>query len=68
MNDVTNIKKDIDVNELRKEAEVELQEERVKDAKRRIKSKLTELQRAEKVVANIKRELEDLYDEIRQGN
>ena len=50
------------------EAIKEVGEEKIKAAKEQIKGKLTELEDAEQVVKNLKRELEDLEDEIIQGN
>ena len=56
-----------DIKKVSDEAEKELVEEKLKDAKRRIKEKLILLDRAKKVVANLERELEDLYVELSQG-
>lgn len=54
----------LDVQEARKQAEAEVAEEKFSSAKHSIKLKLKEIERAEKVVRNLKRELEDLYLEI----
>jgi len=58
----------MNIKEIKKQALEEFNEEKAKEAKSKIKSKLKELDRAEKVVANIKRELEDLEDELSQDN
>ncbi len=42
-------------------------EEKAKEAKERIKTKLKELDRAKKVVTNVEREIEDLEDELSQS-
>lgn len=49
---------------LREQAEKEVAEEKQKAAKEKIKIKLKELDKAELVVRNIKRELDDLMIEI----
>lgn len=54
----------IDIKEAKEAAEAELREEKMKEAKTKIKSKLREISSAEKIVDNLKRELEDLYVEI----
>ena len=56
----------VDVKKAKEEALKEVSEEREKEAKIKIKSKLIELEKARKVVKNIERELEDLYDELSQ--
>lgn len=48
------------------EAEKELTEEKLKAAKTKIKAKMKELDGAKAVVANIERELEDLYVTVGQ--
>lgn len=59
--------KDIsDVKSLREQAEKEVAEEKAKAAKEKIKTKLKELDKAELIVRNIKRELEDLMIEVSQ--
>lgn len=50
-----------DIKKAQDEAKKELAEEQAGNAKDKIKSKLRELSRAKKLVANIERELEDLY-------
>ena len=52
------------VKSLREQAEAEVAEERAKAAKEKIKTKLKDLDRAELVVRNIKREIDDLMIEI----
>jgi hypothetical protein len=47
-------------------AQKEFEEECCHEAKEKIKKKLRELKAAEKVVTNIKREIEDLEDELSQ--
>lgn len=54
------------VSDIFTEAKNEVLEEIREDAKRRIKRKMKELNAAEKVVANIKREIEELKLEISQ--
>jgi hypothetical protein len=58
----------IDVKKVQEEAEAELREEAEKKAKTKIKSKIKEIQAAEVIVANLKRDLEDLYATIGEGN
>jgi hypothetical protein len=55
----------VDIDKAKQQAHDEFEKEQLEAAKERYKSKLLELKRAEKVVANIKRELEDLDDELR---
>lgn len=57
----------MDVKQIKKQAQKEFDEERTKEAKEKYKRKLKELATAEKVVANIKREIEDLDDELSQN-
>lgn len=52
------------IDKLKSEAEKEIQAEFEEKAKQRIKTKLRDLELARKVVANIERELEDLYVEL----
>lgn len=52
------------LDKLKSEATREIQEEFEEVAKERIKKKLKDLKLAKKVVANIERELEDLYVEL----
>jgi DNA invertase Pin-like site-specific DNA recombinase len=49
------------------EAEKEVAEEKSKEAKRQIKAKLQEIDRAEKIVANLKIEYEALVRDLRAG-
>ncbi|MHC4616791.1 MAG: hypothetical protein ACYTEQ_03460 [Planctomycetota bacterium] len=58
--------KKLDIARVKKEAAEEVQREKLEKAKSQIKDKLRELDAAKKVVANLDRELEDLYDEIAQ--
>lgn len=53
-----------DLSKAKAEAQKEFAEERVESAKRKIKSKLLEIDKAKKVVRNLERELEDLYAEL----
>lgn len=57
----------IDIKKAQEEAARELADEKAKDAKEKIKSKLREIGKAKKIVANLERELEDLYIEIGQS-
>lgn len=52
------------IDKLKSEAAKEIQAEFEEKAKARIKGKLRDLELAKKVVANIERELEDLYIEL----
>jgi hypothetical protein len=54
----------IDGAQAKKEAAAELRGEQVEEAKIRFKEKLSELADAEKMVANIQREIEDLEAEL----
>lgn len=53
-----------DIKKLINEAENEVAEEAIKRAKERIVMKLREREKAKKILANIERELEDLYAEL----
>ena len=55
-----------DIKKAKEEAAKELAEEKSGKAKEKIKSKMRELSTAKKVVANLERELEDLYIELTQ--
>lgn len=57
----------IDIKQVQDEAKKEFLEEKVKKAKTLVKAKMEEISKAEKVVANLRRELEDLYAEISQS-
>lgn len=56
----------MDVKKAKEQAVQELNEEREKEAKERLKSKLKELNKAQMAVKNIEREIEDLEDELFQ--
>jgi DNA-binding transcriptional regulator GbsR (MarR family) len=49
------------------EAEKEVAEEKAKDAKRQIKAKLQEIERAEKIVANLRIQYDALIRDLRAG-
>lgn len=53
-----------DIKKVQEEAAKELADEKAKKAKEKIKGKLREIDAAEKIVANLHRELEDLYGEL----
>lgn len=55
-----------DIKKAKEEAELELAREQEEKAKLKIKSKLRERDQARKLLANIERELEDLYSELSQ--
>lgn len=55
-----------DIKKAKEEAEKEFAEEKAKIAKEKIKAKLKQLDTAKKVVANLQRELDDLYVDISQ--
>lgn len=55
----------VDIKAAKEAALAEVEKENMDKAKNRFKQKMHELKAAEKVVANIKRELEDLDDELR---
>jgi hypothetical protein len=56
-----------DVKKVQEEAAKELADEAATKAKGRIKDKLRQIEQAKRVLANLNRELEDLYGEISQG-
>ena len=58
----------LDIKKVQKEAEQEIQAERLNTAKIKIKRKLGEIADAKLIVANLEREYTDLLDEISQGN
>ena len=62
---VTDMK--ISIKDIRKEAENELKEERMVTAKRKMKAKLEAIDNAERILNNLKRELEELEYELSQG-
>ena len=53
-----------DIKKAKDEAEAELVAERTKRAKESIKDKLRSIGNAQKIVANLNRELEELYAEL----
>ena len=53
-----------DVKEAEEAARAEIAEDRIKDAKKKIKTKLTEIAAAEAVVRNLKREYDVLMEDI----
>lgn len=55
-----------DVKQVITEAQKELNDEKAKQAKTRVKDKLVQLDKAKKIVSNLERELEDLYAELGQ--
>lgn len=57
----------VDVKKAREEALEEVTNERQKEAKQKFKDKIIALRKAELVVANIKREIEDLELELRNA-
>ena len=50
------------------EARAEIEQEAIAKGKKRLISKLRDLKAAETVVANLKREIEDIEEAINQGN
>lgn len=54
----------IDIKAVQAEAQKELNEERMKKAKDKIKGKMRDISVAEQIVTNLRRELEDLYADI----
>lgn len=58
----------VDMKAVIARAHREVGEERVAEATKLLKGKLKQLASAETVVANIKREIEDLEHRIEQGN
>lgn len=56
----------VDITKAKQQAIQEVGEEKEKEAKIKIKGKLIELEKARKIIKNIERELEDLYDELSQ--
>lgn len=56
----------IDYAKVKAEALTEVEQEKLVEAKKRYKAKLQELDKANKVVKNIEREIEDLEDELSQ--
>lgn len=58
----------LDVNKVKSEAEAEVREESMKQAKEKIKVLLRKKAQALQVVQNVERELNDAYAELGQGN
>jgi len=58
----------LDIKEVIDSAQAEVKKEELEKAKIAIKAKLRSLENAKKVVANIQRELEDLYASIGDGS
>lgn len=57
----------IDVNEVKKQAEAEVREEKLKGAKEKIKTLLRKEDQAKQVLLNIQKELADAYATIGEG-
>ncbi|HHJ53754.1 MAG TPA: hypothetical protein ENJ89_11210 [Caldithrix abyssi] len=57
----------IDLEKIEAEARKEVMEERMKDATKRIKTKMREIADSEQITANLKREMEDLKQSIQDG-
>lgn len=55
-----------DIKKAKAEAEKEIADEKAVEAKKRIKEKMKLRDQAKKVLANIEREIEDLYAELGQ--
>lgn len=64
MSDNTNIK--FDINKVKEDAVAEFRKEQENAAKKKILSKLKELDNARAITRNLERELEDLYVELTQ--
>lgn len=58
----------LDIKKVKDQALKEVTEEKEESAKIRIKKQLKEINDTEIVLKNMERELEDLYDELTQGN
>lgn len=58
----------LDGKNIRQQAEEEVKQERAGEAKKKLKAKLQERDKAQTVLDNINRELEDLAVQIEQGN
>ena len=57
----------LEMNEVKKQAMKELHDENMKSATASIKRKLKEIDTAKKIVANLERELDELYVELGKG-
>lgn len=55
-----------DIKEVKKKAQEEYREERMKEATKKIKAKMKELDNAKLIVRNLERELQDLEIELTQ--
>jgi len=58
----------LDGKNIRQQAEEEVKQERAGEAKKKLKAKLQERDKAQTILDNINRELEDLAVQIEQGN
>ena len=56
----------IDIKKVQQEAAAELAKEKGEAAKKKVKGKLIEIEAAEIIVRNLKRELEDIYAQLGQ--
>jgi hypothetical protein len=56
----------IDIKKVQDDAQAEYAQERMKDAKEKVKEKLKLIEKAKLVVRNLERELEDLYATLGQ--
>jgi len=65
MSEPSNIR--MSIEDVRKEAQRELREERLKSAAVQLKSKLKEIESAEIILANLRRELDELEHELSAG-
>lgn len=59
-------KENLDIQNVKEQAEAEVKTERLEAAKRKVKNKLKEINTAEEVVRNLERELDDIYAELSQ--
>lgn len=57
----------LDINEIKKAAEAEVKEEKMKNAKEKIKNLLRKEDQAKQVLLNIQKELADAYATIGEG-
>ena len=58
----------IDIKKVQEEAQAEIRKEREEKAKGQIKAKMKQVEQAEIIVMNLKRELDDLIATIGEGN
>lgn len=54
----------MDANQVKQEAEAEVREEQMKSAKEKVKVLLRKKEQAKQVLANVDRELNDVYAEL----